>query len=56
MCIFMCLCGYVYMHASAHEGQKGTLNPLEPRLHAVMNHLMWVLEPKLRSSARAPNC
>lgn len=49
------VCGHVHRHAGAHGGQKGTLNPLELRLQAVRSHLMWVLGPKLSSSARAPN-
>lgn len=29
VCVFVCVCRYVYIHAGAHEGQKRAWDPLK---------------------------
>lgn len=50
MFICVCLCECVSL---VGVGQKRALDALEVELKIVVSHLMWVLGPKLGSSARA---
>lgn len=50
MCVSLCVC---HIPVGSYQGQKRVLDPLEPELQAVMNHLLWVLGTFTVSSARA---
>lgn len=48
----MFLCAYVHLSKGAQGGQKRGLDPVELKLYAVLSYLTWMLQIKLRSSAR----
>lgn len=49
MCIYVSAC--VHMSLGVHTGQKRMLDPLELALKVVGNHLTWIPESELGSSA-----
>lgn len=59
----LCFYGFIFIlklykrEGSAHKARKGTVDPLELGLQAVVNHWTWVLKIRLMASGRAtPNC
>lgn len=62
-CVYMCECMYVHMSMHAHmqksvdihKCKEKVSDTLGEEIQAVINHLAWVLEIKLRSSDR-PVC
>ena len=52
-CVCVKVCGYAHMNASICGSQKRKLDPLKLEQQLAVGHLMWVLQTKLRSSARA---
>lgn len=56
VCLFL-LFPYVYVHVSAvaNRSQKRALDLPELELRTAVNHVLWVPETELRSSARAAN-
>lgn len=49
--IYICVCVH-HVYASAHRGQKSTLDPLELELHNVISPLTWLHGTKCQSFAR----
>lgn len=52
LCVYMCMCGFVYIHAGVPRGQTRAQDPLELESEEAVSCLMWVLGTKLGFSAR----